>query len=101
MPHGIGNPHERIWLAPGGVVDMSDPYMQHALKGQEHKLEAAPAGAVASPVPPVLLQEREQWLRKTPAVPKVEAKKAEAIKAAAATGSISGIEAPSIGGKKK
>jgi len=101
MPHGIGNPHERVWLEPGGVLDLSDPYIKHAVKGQEHKLKEAPADSVVSPIPPVLLKERELWNNSTPATPKAEMKKVEAMRAAAATGSTSGIEAPSIGGKKK
>ena len=101
MPHGIGNPHDRVWLMPGGVVDSSDPYIAHAIKGQEHKFKKANADAKPSEVPPVLLNDRAQWMSKAAAVPKTESKKAEALKSPAATGSTSGIEAPPIGGKKR
>lgn len=101
MPQGIGNPHERVWLMAGGVVDASDPYIAHAIKGQEHKFQPAPQGAKPSEIPPVLIQEREQWMRTTPPPTKTETKAAEATKIAAATGSTLGIEAPSIGKKPK
>ena len=101
MPQGVGNPHERVWLMPGGVVDSSDPYIAHAIKGQEHKFKKAGDDAKPSEVPPVLLNDRAQWMSKAAAVPKTESKKAEALKTAAATGSTSGIEVPTIGGKKR
>lgn len=101
MPAGVGNPHERVWLMPGGVVDSSDAYIAHAIKGQEHKFQPAAQDAKPSEVPPVLLQEREEFLRKAPLVPKAVAKAAEAVKIAAATGSTLGIETPSIGKKPK
>jgi hypothetical protein len=101
MPHGVGNPHERVWLMPGGVVNGGDPYVAHLIKGQEHKFKQARPGAIASELPAVLNAGRAEWETKTPAKPQSAIKQAEAIKTAAATGSTSGIEVPSIGGKKR
>jgi hypothetical protein len=101
MPHGIGNPHERVWLMPGGVVDGSDPFIAHLIKGQEHKFRAAKLDAKLSDVPPVLENERKVWNNKPNPTAKTEVKRAEALKTAAATGSTSGIEVPTIGGKRK
>lgn len=101
MPHGIGNPHERVWLMPGGVVDGGDPFIAQMIKGQEHKFRAAALDAKLSDVPPVIEHERKVWASKTPPPAKAEVKRAEALKTAAATGSTSGIEVPSIGGKKR
>ena len=101
MPTGIGNPHERVWLMPGGVVDSSDPYIAHAIKGQEHKFQPAPKDAKPSDVPPVIMQERTVWMQKTPPITKATAKATEATTIAAATGLTSGIEAPSIAKKPK
>lgn len=33
---------DRLWLHAGGVVDLDDPIMVRAVKGQEFKLEPAP-----------------------------------------------------------
>lgn len=101
MPHGIGNPYDRVWLMPGGVVDAGDPFIAQMIKGQEHKFRAAALDAKLSDVPPVIEHERKVWASKTPPPAKAEVKRAEALKTAAATGSTSGIELPSIGGKKR
>lgn len=100
MPEGIGDVYNRVWLMPGGVVDSSDPYIAHAIRGQRHKFKQARSDAKASEVPSVLVNDRAQWMTKAAAVPKMESKKAEALKTAAATGSTSNIELPNIGKKK-
>lgn len=42
---------DRLWLEPGGVIDVGDPFVAHCVRGQEHKLGDAPAGAVPSECP--------------------------------------------------
>ena len=40
-----------LWLPPGGVVDMSDPFIVECVKGQEYKLGPADEGVTqASPL---------------------------------------------------
>lgn len=59
-----------LWLGPGGVLDMEDPYVRHAVKGQEYKLEPAPAGSVAAPITHTRMALlRDQFLGRAAAVP--------------------------------
>lgn len=39
-----------LWLAPGGLLDLEDPFTQECVKGQEYKLEPAPDAQVATSV---------------------------------------------------
>lgn len=39
------------WLRPGGVLDLGDPYIAHAVKGQEYKLTPAGEGDPTEPDP--------------------------------------------------
>ena len=39
----------RIWLLEGQTLDLGDPWVVEEIRGQEYKLEPAPAGASETP----------------------------------------------------
>lgn len=46
----VGHLPPRIWLREGGVVDVDDKFIAHAIRGQEYKLEPAPEATEATPL---------------------------------------------------
>jgi hypothetical protein len=65
---------DRLWLKPGGVVDLEDPFVAEAIKGQEFKLERAAKGTKTADALPsgAMLRAREEFMAKwtnAPAAP--------------------------------
>jgi hypothetical protein len=46
-PQGKGR--QKAWLLEGQTLDVSDPWVVQEIRGQEYKLEIAPAGATETP----------------------------------------------------
>lgn len=93
LPEVIHGP-DRFWLNEGGVIDLDEPGIEEAVKGQEYKLIPAAPEADPSPMNPrigSLLAARAAELAKVD--PKVEATK-KATARAAETGLSSGIPKP-------
>lgn len=65
LPDFIGG-SERGWLRPGSIIDISDPFVAHAVSGQMHKLEDVPEGEAVEPTPysiKMLDNARAAWLK--------------------------------------
>lgn len=81
------NGRDRIWLQPGGVVDLGDPFIEEAVKGQEYKLEPDPKATSADALPhPKLIRLREEFMRGAGVLPPEETK-ADKLVAVGATAS--------------
>jgi hypothetical protein len=68
LPDYVGGT-DRLWLRPGSIIDVSDPFVKFATSGQTHKLEPlTPAEAeTATPTPysiKMLENARTAWLKK-------------------------------------
>ena len=80
LPPGLGT-HDRVWLMPGGVVDLADPFIAECVKGQEYKLVAVDEGEASPMVHPLLIKLRAGWdaERKTGPTPEEIAEREAAI----------------------
>lgn len=85
----------RVWLREGGVVDVGDPAVAELVRGQEYKLDPAPADALVSPFPNVL----QPWLQKHSSRRQPQPKppvKDQAVARATTRGSASRIQRPDV-----
>lgn len=79
LPEAIGGP-SRLWIKTGGVIDVADPFVQHSVEGQAHKLRELTDDELKDPPEPTPFSSklfdsaREAWLKKNdPAKAKPEA----------------------------
>lgn len=98
VPSTIEGP-DRLWLRPGGIVDVDDPGIAKCVEGQEWKLEDAPAGSEPSPIENMRLRALVDQLRG--AVPPRKANVAETASARAKPLVQAGIPAPDPRPKKQ
>jgi len=87
FPPQIAEGNDSLWLGPGGVADLSDPFVAKCVEGQEYKLEAIQdaKGVVPTPVENQRFNVlRDAYMRageppKPPAAPGPEPEGADAI----------------------
>jgi len=76
---------DSLWLGPGGIIDMDDPFIAKCAAGQEYKLDDAPASATISEVNhPVFRRARAEFAEEQ----EEKKRKAEAAKENEAMASI-------------
>lgn len=69
LPDYVGGT-DRLWLKPGSIIDVSDPFVEFATSGQKHKLEDLTPEELESPPEPtpysikMLDNARLAWLKK-------------------------------------
>jgi len=88
LPEFVGGT-DRLWLKPGSVIDIADPFVAHATAGQRHKLvdvEPDEDGELPEPTPyslKMLDNARAAWLKARAPAPASTAKPAAKPKGAA------------------
>lgn len=84
---------DRLWLKEGGIVDLDDPFIAEACKGQEYKLEPDPKAKQADPIPHAgLLRQRDQFLAKVAGKPAPPTKSEKLV--AVGAGEVGEVQTP-------
>lgn len=104
LPNNMTAPNgmDRLWLGPGGVVDLSDDFILECVKGQLGKLEPAPTAKAADPLRSqrlVKLKQEHDRAKSAEAQKKPEEQAADALKAKAG-GKARGIQVPDAAAAK-
>jgi hypothetical protein len=70
IPNGIGG-RERIWLRPGQILDADDSFVARSIRGQEYKLEPAPANSKPTEIDqwPMAMVRAYEQAKPAPAAP--------------------------------
>lgn len=70
IPNGVGG-RDRVWLAPGGIVDADDAFVSRSIRGQEYKLEPAPTGSKPTDIAkwPLAMVRAYEQAKPAPAAP--------------------------------
>jgi len=78
-PKDVGG-RDRLWAGPGGVIDLSDPWVMEAIKGQEYKLVPAEAGLTPDELtnPQAIIRRRQRLETPKPKEPSKDVSEAAA-----------------------